>query len=110
MDVSTSYACEPATAWMASVGINIPLWRGKLRAAEAEAAIRLKASQDLRQDIQNDTSARIHELFTEVKMYEEQTELLNQRLSEWNAERQKMLGELLELERENKELKRKNGP
>ncbi len=69
---STTHSEDGRNAWMASVGINIPLWRGKLRAAEAEAAIRLKASQDLRQDLHNNTSARIHELFTEVKMYEEQ--------------------------------------
>ena len=69
---STTHPEDGRNAWMASVGINIPLWRGKLRAAEAEAAIRLKASQDLRQDLHNNTSARIHELFTEVKMYEEQ--------------------------------------
>jgi len=72
---STAHPEDGRNAWMASVGINIPLWRGKLRAAEAEAAIRLKASQDLRRDLQNYTSARIHELFTEVKMYEEQTKL-----------------------------------
>jgi outer membrane protein TolC len=72
---STTHPEDGRNAWMASVGINIPLWRGKLRAAESEAAIRLKASQDLRQDLQNDTSARIHELFAEVKMYEEQARL-----------------------------------
>jgi cobalt-zinc-cadmium efflux system outer membrane protein len=72
---STTHPEDGRNAWMASVGINIPLWRGKLRAAEAEASIRLKASQDLRQDLHNNTSARIRELFTEVKMYEEQTQL-----------------------------------
>lgn len=72
---STTHPEDGRNAWMASVGINIPLWRGKLRAAEAEAAIRLKASQDLRQDLHNNTSARIHELFTEIKMYEEQDRL-----------------------------------
>jgi cobalt-zinc-cadmium efflux system outer membrane protein len=72
---STTHPEDGRNAWMASVGINIPLWRGKLRAAESEAAIRLKASQDRRQDLHNDTSARIHELFTEVKMYEEQARL-----------------------------------
>ncbi len=72
---STAHPEDGRNSWMASLGINIPLWRGKLRAAEAEAAIRLKSSQDLRQDLQNDTSARIHELFTEIKMYEEQARL-----------------------------------
>ena len=62
-------------AWMASVGINIPLWRGKLRAAEAEAAIRLEASRDTRRGVQNDTAARVSELYHEVKMYEDQLTL-----------------------------------
>ncbi len=62
-------------AWMASIGINIPLWRGKLRAAEAEAAMRLEASEDVLADLKNDTAARVHELYFEIKTYEEQSRL-----------------------------------
>lgn len=72
---NTTQPDDGGNAWMASVGINIPLWRGKLRAAEAEAALRLKASQDIRSDLQNDTSARVIELYHEVKMLEEQAQL-----------------------------------
>jgi outer membrane protein TolC len=62
-------------AWMASIGINIPLWRGKLRAAEAEAAMRLEASEDVLADLKNDTAAKVHELYFEIKTYEEQSRL-----------------------------------
>jgi len=62
-------------AWMASIGINIPLWRGKLRAAEAEAAMRLEASEDVLTDLKNDTAARVHELYFEIKTYQEQSRL-----------------------------------
>jgi outer membrane protein TolC len=62
-------------AWMASIGINIPLWRGRLRAAEAEAAMRLEASEDVLADLKNDTAARVHELYFEIKTYEEQSRL-----------------------------------
>jgi cobalt-zinc-cadmium efflux system outer membrane protein len=77
-DIGAGTATPPEAgrnAWMASVGINIPLWRGKLKAAEAEAAIRLEASQDTRQGVQNDTAARVSELYFEVKMYEDQMRL-----------------------------------
>ncbi|UCE41547.1 MAG: TolC family protein [Candidatus Aminicenantes bacterium] len=62
-------------AWMASIGINIPLWRKKLRAAEAEAIIRIKASEDLYENIENETLSRIHALYFEIETAREQIEL-----------------------------------
>lgn len=72
---TTTMPEDGRNAWMAAVGINIPLWRGKLNASKAQATIRLDASRDIIQDIQNDTQARISELFHEIKMYEEQSSL-----------------------------------
>jgi len=62
-------------AWMASVGINIPIWRKKLRAGEAEEAINLKASESLYRNIENETLSRVNELFYELKTAEEQIKL-----------------------------------
>ena len=60
-------------AWMGSVGVNIPLWRKGLRAAEAEEAAKVKASENLYRNIENETLSRVNELFFEVKTVEEQT-------------------------------------
>jgi len=60
---------------MGSVGINIPIWRSKLRGAEAEAALGLKASQEQYKDIKNETLSRVNELFFEIKTSQEQIEL-----------------------------------
>ena len=62
-------------AWMASVGINIPIWRKKLRAGEAEEAAKLKASESLYKNIENETLSRVNELFYELKTAEEQIKL-----------------------------------
>ncbi|MDH4258343.1 MAG: TolC family protein [Candidatus Aminicenantes bacterium] len=62
-------------AWMASVGINIPIWRKKLRAGEAEEATKLMASESLHKNIENETLSRVNELFFEVKTAEEQIKL-----------------------------------
>jgi len=62
-------------AWMFSVGINIPLWRKKLRAAEAEAAIKLKASQEHYKDMENATLSQINKLCFEVETARERIEL-----------------------------------
>ncbi|MDH5468943.1 MAG: TolC family protein, partial [Candidatus Aminicenantes bacterium] len=62
-------------AWMASVGINIPIWRKKLRAGEAEEAAKLKASESLYRNIENETLSRVNELFYEVKTSGEQIKL-----------------------------------
>jgi len=72
---STTHPNDGRNAWMASIGISIPLWRGKLKAAEAEAAIQLKANQSVLKDLQNNTSAKINELYHEIKMYEDQVSL-----------------------------------
>ncbi len=62
-------------AWMASIGINLPIWRKKLRAGEAEEATRLKASENLYRNMENETLSRVNELFYEVKTDEEQIKL-----------------------------------
>jgi len=62
-------------AWMGSIGINIPIWRKKLRAAEAEEATKIKASENLYRNIENETLSRVNELFFEVKTIEEQIKL-----------------------------------
>jgi cobalt-zinc-cadmium efflux system outer membrane protein len=62
-------------AWMGSIGINIPLWRKKLRAAETEQVVKLKSSESRYKDIENETLSRVNEFFFEVKTGEEQIEL-----------------------------------
>ncbi len=60
---------------MASIGINIPIWRGKLRASEAEAAIKIEASQEGYKNIENKTLSLVNELFFEVKTASEEVNL-----------------------------------
>jgi outer membrane protein TolC len=72
---STSHPEDGRNAWLGAIGISIPLWRGKYRAAEAEAAIRLTANQKRFEDLKNDTSARVNELYQEIKTYEDQLAL-----------------------------------
>lgn len=72
---TTTNVKDGRNSWMASVGINIPIWRKKLRASEAEAATKLKASQDSYQNIQNETLYRVNELFFEVETASEQVDL-----------------------------------
>ncbi|UCE22876.1 MAG: TolC family protein, partial [Candidatus Aminicenantes bacterium] len=62
-------------ARMSSIGNNIPLWRKKLRAAKAEEATKIKASESLYRNIENETFSRINELFFEVRTVEEQIKL-----------------------------------
>jgi len=69
---TTTNVKDGRNSWMASIGINIPIWRKKLHAAEAEAATKLKASQDNYKNVQNVTLSRINELFFEVKTVQEQ--------------------------------------
>jgi outer membrane protein TolC len=72
---TTDHPEDGRNAWMASVGFNIPLWRKKLRAAEAEAAIRIQASEDLYRDMENRTHSRIQALFFEMETAKEQIDL-----------------------------------
>lgn len=72
---TTTNAEDGRNSWMASIGINIPIWRGKLRASEAEAAIKIKASQEGYKNIENKTLSRVNELFFEVKTASEQVSL-----------------------------------
>jgi outer membrane protein TolC len=60
---------------MASIGINIPIWRGKLRASEAEAAIKIEASQEGYKNIENKTLSSVNELFFEVKTASQEVDL-----------------------------------
>jgi outer membrane protein TolC len=62
-------------SWMASIGINIPIWRGKLRASEAEAAIKIEASQEGYKNIENKTLSSVNELFFEVKTASQEVDL-----------------------------------
>ncbi|NIM58369.1 MAG: TolC family protein [Candidatus Aminicenantes bacterium] len=72
---STTNPKDGRNSWMASIGINIPIWRGKLRASEAEAAIKIKASQEGYKNIENKTLSRVNELFFEVKTASEEVNL-----------------------------------
>ncbi len=72
---TTTNIKDGRNSWMASVGINIPIWRKKLHAAEAEAATKLKASQDRYKNVQNETLSRVNELFFEVETVSEQVNL-----------------------------------
>lgn len=72
---TTAHPKDGRNAWMGSIGINIPIWRNKLHAAEAEAALQLKASQEKYNDIRNETLSSVNELYHEVKTDEEQINL-----------------------------------
>lgn len=72
---STSNPGDGRNAWAGAIGINIPLWRGKYNASEAEAAIRLTASQKRFEDITNDTAARVNEYYQEIMTYKDQLAL-----------------------------------
>jgi outer membrane protein TolC len=72
---TTTNIKDGRNSWMASVGINIPIWRKKLHSAEAEAAAKLKASQDSYENVQNETLSRVNELFFEVETASEQVNL-----------------------------------
>ncbi len=72
---STVHPEDGRNAWVGGIGINIPIWRGKYNAAEAEAAIRLTANQKRFEDIKNDTAAQVSEYYQEVKTYEDQLAL-----------------------------------
>jgi cobalt-zinc-cadmium efflux system outer membrane protein len=62
-------------SWMGSVGINIPIWRGKLHAAEAEAALHLKASQEKYAEVKNETLSRVRTLHFEAETAKDQISL-----------------------------------
>ncbi len=72
---TTASPDDGRNAWMGSIGINIPIWRKRLRAAEAEQATKLGASEDLYRNIENETFSRVNELFFEAKTVEEQIKL-----------------------------------
>jgi len=72
---TTTNPKDGRNAWMGSIGVNIPLWRNKLRAAEAEEGIKLEAARARYRDMENDTLSRVNELFFEVKTAEEQIKL-----------------------------------
>jgi len=72
---TTTHLKDGRNAWMGSVGINIPIWRKKFHAAEAEATLQLKASKEKYADVKNETLSRVNELYYEVKTAEEQIDL-----------------------------------
>lgn len=72
---TTAQPDDGRDAWMGSVGINIPLWRKRLRASEAEEATKLKASENLYRNAENETFSRVNELYFEVKTVEDQIKL-----------------------------------
>jgi cobalt-zinc-cadmium efflux system outer membrane protein len=78
IDVGAGTTTSPndgRNSWMASIGINIPIWRGKLRASEAEAAVKIEASQQGYRDIESKTLSLVNELFFEVKTASEEVNL-----------------------------------
>lgn len=72
---TTSHLEDGRNSWMGSVGIKIPIWRSKLRGAEAEAALRLKASQEKYGGLKNETLSKVNELYFEAKTAQEQIQL-----------------------------------
>jgi len=72
---ATSHPDDGRNAWAGGIGFTIPLWRGKYNAAEAEAAVRLTASQKRFEDMRNDTVARVNEYYQEIKTFEDQLSL-----------------------------------
>jgi len=72
---TTTNVKDGRNSWMASVGINIPIWRGKLHASEAEAAIKIDASRESYKNVENKTLSRVNELFFEVKTASEEVNL-----------------------------------
>jgi cobalt-zinc-cadmium efflux system outer membrane protein len=72
---TTDHPEDGRNSWMASIGINIPIWRKKLRASEAEATIRIKASEDSYKHMENETLSRIRALYFEVETAREQIDL-----------------------------------
>jgi len=72
---STVHPGDGRNAWMGAIGISIPLWRGKYKAAEAEAAVSINVSRKRYESILTDTIARINELYLELKTYEDQINL-----------------------------------
>ncbi len=72
---TSTHPKDGRNAWMGGIGINIPLWRGKYKAAEAEAAVSINASRKRYENIQNDTLAGINELYLELKTYKDQINL-----------------------------------
>ncbi len=78
IDIGSGTTTSPEdgrNAWMGSIGINIPLWRKRLQAAEAEEATKLGASEDLYRNVENETFSRVNDLFFEAKTVEEQIKL-----------------------------------
>ena len=78
IDIGAGKTAQPddvRNAWMASIGVNIPLWRKKLRAAEAEATIRIQASEDLYENMENETLSRIRTFYFEMETAREQIDL-----------------------------------
>jgi outer membrane protein TolC len=78
IDIGAGTTAQPKdgrNAWMASIGVNIPIWRKKLRAAEAEASILINASEDLYENTKNQTLSRIRTLYFEVQTAKEQIDL-----------------------------------
>jgi outer membrane protein TolC len=75
IDIGAGSTVQPddgRNAWMASVGINIPLWRKKLHAAEAEAVLRIRASEDLYENTQSETISRIHSVYFDMETARDQ--------------------------------------
>ncbi|MFP4081496.1 MAG: TolC family protein [Candidatus Aminicenantes bacterium] len=72
---TTSMAEDGRNAWMGSVGINIPLWRKKLQASQAEAELKLEASREKYNQVKNMTLSEVNELYHEVKTAAEQIDL-----------------------------------
>jgi outer membrane protein TolC len=72
---TTAHPEDGRNAWMASIGVNIPIWQKKRRAAEAEASIRIKASEDVYENLRNETLSRINALYFEVATAREQIKL-----------------------------------
>jgi outer membrane protein TolC len=83
IDIGGGKTAQPEdgrNSWMAAVSINLPVWRKKLHARKAEAFLKLKASEDIYRNTENETLSRINELYFEVKTAREQVNLFQKSL------------------------------
>lgn len=67
-------------AVMAFVTVNLPIWRGKIRAQVLEAKKRLQASRERESDVRQEIAAEVNAAWFQAKIREEQMELYHSRL------------------------------
>ncbi len=67
-------------ALMAFVSVNLPIWRGKVRAQVVEAHKKLQASQEMEIDVRKEIIAEVNAAWFQARIREEQIELYHSNL------------------------------